>query len=181
MLYTGSGNLPNHIYCWVESYFVRKNTKPGTFEPCIWFALRAKAEQSWMCHVMLECGAVYRDLPPHALAFHEAAEKNWDLKDTALWDCYSDQFSIIRYDYLNARRVEIRRTGLQGRYLFTAIPMYDSYTTEPSQSKEFMFVQLDNGRLTIMPTNELRFFDKSWTEGDWPKDIKLNSNVWRVE
>jgi hypothetical protein len=59
--------------------------------------------------------------------------------------------------------------------------MYDSYTTEPSQSKEFMFIQLDNGRLTIVPTNELRFFDKSWTDGDWPKNIKLNSNVWRVE
>ena len=181
MLYTGSGSLPNHIYCWVESYFVRKDTKRGIFEPCIWFALRAKAEQSWMCHVMLECGAVYRDLPPHAISFSETPEKDWNLKDTALWDCYSDQFSIIRYDYLNGRRAEIRKTGLFGRYLFTAIPMYDSYTTEPSQSKEFMFIQLDNGRLIIMPTNELRFFDNSWTEGDWPKDIKLNSNIWRIE
>ncbi len=54
-------------------------------------------------------------------------------------------------------------------------------TFYPSQSKEFMFIQLDNGRLTIMPTNELRFHDKSYTEGDWPKDLKLNDSTWRVE
>jgi hypothetical protein len=59
--------------------------------------------------------------------------------------------------------------------------MNDGYTQDPSQSKEFMFIQLDNGRLCIMPTNELRFHDKSYTEGDWPTNIKLNTNVWRVE
>jgi hypothetical protein len=52
---------------------------------------------------------------------------------------------------------------------------------EPSQSKEFMFIQLENGRLSIMPTNELRFHDKSYTEGDWPTNIKLNTKSWRVE
>jgi hypothetical protein len=44
-----------------------------------------------------------------------------------------------------------------------------------------MFIELDNGRLTIMPTNELRFHDKSYTEGDWPTDIKLSDTVYRVE
>jgi hypothetical protein len=130
---------------------------------------------------MLECGAVWRGVPPHALAFSETPEKDWFLKDTQIWDCYGDQFSVVKYDYLSIQRAEIRRSGLLGWYLFTVVPMNDGYTQDPSQSKEFMFVQLDNGRLTIMPTNELRFHDKSYTEGDWPKDIKLNKSVWRVE
>jgi hypothetical protein len=182
MLYTGSGNIPNHIYCWVDSSFVRKETKPHTFEPCIWFAIHSKPGHAWGCHIMLECGAVYRGIPPHALAFKtDGLEKNWSLHDSQIWDCYGDQFSVISYNYLHIQRAETRINKLFGRYLFTVIPMYDGYTQHPSQSKEFMFIQLDNGRLTILPTNELRFHDISYTEGDWPKDIKLNNNIWRVE
>ena len=181
MLYTGSGNLPHHIYCWVDSSFIRKDVKPNTYEPCVWFALHAKAGHSWGCHVMLECGAVWRGVPPHALAFSPNPEKTWHLEDTQIWDCYGDQFSVLIYSYLHSQQAEIRRNGLFGRYLFTVVPMNDGYSQHPSQSKEFMFIELDNGRLTIMPTNELRFHDKSYTEGDWPKDIKLNTNTWRVE
>ncbi|NBO70784.1 MAG: hypothetical protein EBU66_10275 [Bacteroidetes bacterium] len=181
MLYTGSGNIPHHIYCWVDSSFVRKYAPKYTFEPCIWFGLHSKPGHSWGCHIMLECGAVYRGVPPHALAFDVAPDPMWSLLDSQIWDCYGDQFSVVRYDYLNGQRAEIRSNGLFGRYLFTAIPMNDGFTMEPTQSKEFMFIELDNGRLCIMPTNELRFHDKSFTEGDWPTNIKLNTTSWRVE
>lgn len=181
MLYTGSGNIPHHIYCWVESYFIRKDVKPNVFEPCIWFGLHSKPGHAWGCHVMLECGAIYRGVPPHALAFNTIPDQNWKLYDSQIWDCYGDQFSVIKYDYLCNQRIEIKHNNLLGRYLFTAIPMNDSYTEHPSQSKEFMFIQLDNGRLAIMPTNEMRVHDKSYTEGDWPINMKLNTNTWRVE
>jgi len=181
MLYTGSGNIPHHIYCYVDSSFIRKNAKPNTFESCIWFALHAKAGHSWGCHVMLECGAVYRGVPPHAIAFSENPEPEWSLLDCQIWDCYGDQFSVVKYDYLNGQRAEVKNGNHMGRYLFTVVPMYDGFTQDPSQSKEFMFLQLDNGRLSIMPTNEMRFHDKSYTEGDWPKDLKLNTSIWRVE
>ena len=181
MLYTGSGNIPHHIYCWVDSSFIRTDVKPYTFEPCIWFALHSRTGQAWGCHVMLECGAFYRGIPPHALAFHQQPERQWLLENAQLWDCYGDQFSVVAYNYLHSQRTETRINNLFGRYLFTVIPMYDGFTQDPSQSKEFMFIQLDNGRLTILPTNELRFHDKSYTNGEWPKNIKLNNNTWRVE
>jgi hypothetical protein len=130
---------------------------------------------------MLECGAVWRGVPPHALAFSAEPKPIWSLEDSQVWDCYGDQFSVIKYDYLNSQTAEIRKTKEFGMYLFTAIPMNDGYTMHPSQSKEFMFIELDNGRLCIMPTNELRFHDKSYTEGDWPTNIKLNTTSWRVE
>jgi hypothetical protein len=130
---------------------------------------------------MLECGAVWRGVPPHALAFSPEPKPIWSLEDSQIWDCYGDQFSVIKYDYLNNQTAEIRRSGEFGMYLFTAVPMNDGYTMDPSQSKEFMFIELDNGRLCIMPTNELRFHDKSYTEGDWPTNIKLNTTSWRVE
>jgi len=181
MLYTGSGNIPTHIYCLVDSSFIRKDVSKGVFEPCVWFALHSKPGHAWGCHMMLECGAVYRGVPPHALSFSRMPELAWGLKDSQIWDCYGDQFSVIRYTYLDGQRAELRKSGLFGRYLFTVVPMNDGFTMEASQSKEFMFIQLDNGRLSIMPTNEVRFHDKSYTAGDWPDNIKLNSNIWRVE
>ena len=102
MLYTGSGNIPHHIYCWVDSSFIRKDVKPNTYEPCVWFALHAKAGHSWGCHVMLECGAVWRGVPPHALAFSANPEKTWHLEDTQIWDCYGD----IRIYIANKQKFE---------------------------------------------------------------------------
>jgi hypothetical protein len=37
------------------------------------------------------------------------------------------------------------------------------------QDKEFIFVQLDNGRLTIQPTNKVAFIDPSFILPDLPK------------
>jgi len=182
MLYTGSGSIPQHVYCWVDSSFIRKDVKPNTFEPCIWFGLHSKTSRAWGLHVMLECGAVYRGVPPHSIAFNQKPEKNWSLLQSQMWDCYGDQFSVTKYTYLTGLRVELRRhNNAMGRYMFTAIPMNDGFTAEPTQSKEFMFIELDNGRLTIQPTNELRFHEKSYTEGGWPTDLKLTNTVWRVE
>ena len=64
-MYTGSGSLPHHVYCLVD----RAHTRGGLegFEPCVWFGLRSYPARAWGCHVMLECGAVVRDLPLHAL------------------------------------------------------------------------------------------------------------------
>jgi hypothetical protein len=71
--------------------------------------------------------------------------------------------------------------GLFGRYLFTAVPVDDAFTANPEQSKEFSFIELDNGRLTVLPTNMFRIHDKSFTEGAWPKDLKVSNKIWRVE
>lgn len=175
-MYSGSGNLPYHIYCYVDSGFVRRDAYG--FEPCVWFALQSHPGRAWGCHVLLECGAVYRGLPPHALAFNTAPAP-WSLADAQMWDCYGSRFSTIEYDFLGALPIKTR-SGARGRYLFTAIPLEDGYTEEPSQAKEFMFCEMNNGRLTILPTNMILFEDDSFTETAWPTNISLSSTKWRV-
>jgi hypothetical protein len=130
---------------------------------------------------MLECGAVWRGVPPHRLAFSQQPAEEWSLLDSQIWDCYGDQFSLVEYSYLKNQRAEIKGSGLMGHYMITAVPMHDGFTQDPSQSKEFMFIKLDTGRLCIMPTNKLRFHDASYTRGDWPTNIQLNTTVWHVE
>lgn len=175
MIYSGSGDLPHHLYVHVDSSFIRTTTG---FEPAVWFGLASKPGEMWGCHVMLECGAVYRNVPPHAIAF-KPDPCPWEPTAAQLWDCYGPQFSTHEYAYLKGLDAQTK-THL-GRYLFTAIPLFDGYTRAPDQSKEFMFLALDNGRLTIQPTDKVLFHDKSFTEPDWPMNIKRQTDTYSCE
>ena len=179
MLYTGAGPLLRHTYCYVE---------PNTFgndkwERVAWFGLVSHPGRTWGCHVMLECGAVYRNVPLHRLS-HEPNEVVWTTSDAQTWDCYGHQFSLVEYPFLESVPVITKlrsKIELKGRYMFTAIPMFDGFSLEPEQSKEFYFIKLDNGRFTAQPTNHILAHDKSFvTEVSWPK-LKRQTEVYSVD
>lgn len=176
-----SKSLPVHQYLFVDRSFIRKNGVG--YEPAVWFAVNSQPSRAWGCHVMLECGAIYRGLPAHALHFYQGDDE-WTIEQSQLWDCYGSEFQLIEYDYLRELkcRVLVQKEEYSGTYLFTAVPLNDPYTRDPSQSKEFMFIQTDQGRLTIQPTNRVMFVDKSFTVNQgWPCDLKTSDLVWSCE
>jgi len=170
-------SLPFHKYIWVDSSFIRTD---GTgFEPAVWFGLVSQYGRAWGLNVLLECGAIYRSLPPHAIAFNKTPEP-WTINESQMWDCYSDKFSLHEYSYLREARVKTKTE--KGIYLFTATFIDDSFTRVPEQQKEFSFIELENGRLTIQPTNKTLFEDKSFTvDSGAPKDRVTQSKVWSCE
>lgn len=182
-MFCGSGQLPKHLYVWVESRYIQKN--PATpFVRAVWFSLVSFPGRAWGITVMLESGAVYRNLPPHAIAFEEDAIP-WEIEDAQKWDCYGEQFSTIEYKYLSGLDC-LCKIGqdklLTGSYLFTAIPLGDAFSAVPEQNKEFMFIRLDNNRLTIQPTDRIVFQEKSFTEGlAFPCGLKRNTTVYSCE
>ena len=180
-LCTGSGSLPQHVYCHVEKMFVRTGSPDG-LEPCVWFGLRAVAGRAWGCHVMLDCGAVVRDLPLHALA--QPCADPWTLEQAQHWDCYGNEFSLVGYTYLSGLEARVKCGSAEhlGEYLFTACPIGDGFSAEPEQSKEFMFLALRNGRFAAQPTNRVLFIERSFTtDTGWPTDIQRQSEVWSCE
>lgn len=176
---SSSGSLPRHYYVWVDSSFLRPNGEG--FEPAVWFGLHSHPGRAWGCHVLLECGAFYRGLPPHSIAFSpEPDQRHWTLKQAQVWDCYGRDFSLLVYDYLDGLRVTVKGGGT-GEYLFTAAPQGDAFTQHPSQSKEFMFIRTTGDRLTIVPTNNLLFEERSFTvDQGWPH-LKRSEEVWSCE
>jgi hypothetical protein len=133
---------------------------------------------------MLECGAVVRDIPLHALAQHAAEVGPWTIEQSQQWDCYGDQFSLVRYTYLSGLEARAKCASAEhlGEYLFTACPLNDGFSAEPEQSKEFMFLALRNGRFTAQPTNRVLFIERSFTDSTgWPADIQRQSEVWSCE
>jgi hypothetical protein len=176
-----SASLPHHQYCYVDRWYTRGGA--GT-EPAVWFAVRAHYGRAWQIHVMLECGAFYRDLPPHALSFDRDLAP-WTIDQAQLWNVYSTKFTLIRYDFLVGLDCicSVRGEKLDGTYLFTAVPEGDGYSEQPEQSKEFMFVKLENGRLTILPTNKIIFKEPSFTRSPsfgGAQGLLLNKEVWQV-
>ena len=170
-------SLPHHKYVWVESSFIRTNGVG--FEPAVWFGLVSQYGRAWGLNVMLECGAVYRSLPPHAVAFRKDPEP-WTVTDAQMWDCYADKFQLHEYTYLREARVKTKHHD--GTYLFTAAFIEDAFTRTPEQGKEFSFIELENGRLTIQPTNRTLFEDKSFTvDMGVPKDLMTQTRTWSCE
>lgn len=179
MVHSLVGPLPRHLYCWADQAFFRKD-KRG-FEPVIWFGLVSFPSRAWGCTVMTEEGAVYRNLPPHAIAFRKDPTPGWSLDHAQRWDCYGTDFAVLEYPTLAELHCRVRTCGLvfPGSYLFTVAPVGDAYSNSPEQAKEFTFVELTNGRLAIMPTNNVLFTDASFTRHQcpWPVDLKRQTET----
>jgi hypothetical protein len=135
---------------------------------------------------MLECGAIYRNVPSHAIAFSEEPYcRTWAANEAQTWDCYGERFTTIEYKYLAGLDCKAKCGGieLEGSYLFTAAPIGDGFSAYPDQAKEFCFIQLDNGRLTIQPTNHVVFRERSFTDYEFvfPSGLKRQTEVWSAE
>lgn len=175
-MYHTSGNLPKHQYVYVDLAYISE--QEGCI-PAVWFGICSIPGRMWGCHVLLENGAVYRSVPPHAISFNKDFSP-WSCTDAQLWDCYSSEFSVIEYMYLSNLRCTVLPESVNGRYIFTAIPFGEGFSEYPEQSKEFYFIMLDNGRLTIQPTNRVIFTDLSFTvKGDLK--LKVSTKVYRCE
>ena len=74
--------------------------------------------------------------------------------------------------------VKINNKIYYGEYLFSATHIDDGWSNTPEQDKEFFFIKLDNGRLTIQPTNRIAFIDKSFIESSNIPHLKLNEKVY---
>jgi len=179
-LFTGSGSLPQHQYVMVEPNVLGDHD----WLNAVWFGLTAYPGRAWGCHLLLECGAIYRNVPVHQLA-SKKTEIKWTPQDAQMWDCYGRSFSCHVYDYLAPLRITAKlpdRSEHQGNYLFTCIPIGDAFTASVEQSKEFTFCALDNGRFTAQPTNKLLFEEKSFTTKiEWPKYLRRQTEMWRCE
>lgn len=179
-IYSHAGSLPSHRYVWIEPNAI------GTHDwmRAVWFGLTSYPGRAWGCHVLLECGAVYRNVPLHRVA-HRKTEEPWRPQDAQTWDAYGWQFSAIEYLYLASNNVLVKlrdKREIRGEYWFTIVPVADAFSAAPEQSKEFYFCALDNGRITAQPTNHVLVEDRSFTDKlEWPKFLTRQTDWFSSE
>lgn len=160
-------SLPRHQYCYVERSYIARDGELNGLEPCTWFGLTSVPGRAWGLSLLLECGALYSAIPPHAIVFGDqvAAAINhsqlqlapWTIYEAQVWDCFGYDFAVHEYEHLQGRDVEVKIAGIQelvdGEYLFTAQHYGDAYSRTPEQAKQYHFVRLENGRLATVPAN----------------------------
>ena len=133
---------------------------------------------------MLESGAIYRNVPAHAIAFSEFPVL-WAADEAQTWDCYGEKFATIEYTYLAGLdcKAKCKDEEFEGSYLFTAAPIGDGFSAYPEQAKEFCFIKLDNGRLTVQPTNHVVFRERSFTDNklEFPSGLRRQDEIWSAE
>jgi len=182
MRYTKIGPVPTHRYIWVDSAYTHE--EPCGLVEAMWVGLTSIPARVWGINVILrDGGALYRNIPPHAVSFHAGPSQEWNISDAQLWDCYSYHFAVLQNPILRGMEVSVRlKSGViaHGEYLFSTTHMDDGWSDAPEQDKEFIFVKLDSGRLTIQPTNRVRFIDASFILPNLPK-LKLQETTYSCE
>ena len=192
MIHSLVGPLPRHLYVYVDTEFTHQEIQASRFIPAVWFGLTSTPGRVFGCTVMLESGAVYRSLPPHALAFSpdiddSLTEEPWGAQDAQTWDCYGTDFSVVEYPYLAGLRCLVKAGDeeLPGQHLFSVAPIGDGFSQVPEQAKEFHFLRLDApfDRLTIQPTDRIVYEERSFTVGPlaFPHGLARQTEVYSCE
>ena len=179
------GALPAHQYVWVDRRYC---AHPGTpaWLPAVWFGVVAYPGRAWGCTVLLESGAMYRNVPLQALATRPQPDEPWTCADAQQWNCYGYEFVAHAYPYLEGLCGQVRagQAVYTGRYICSLAPVGDGFSAVPEQAKEFTVMALDNGRLTAQPTDRVLWADRSFTrnpEGVWPTDLRRQTERYSAE
>jgi hypothetical protein len=159
---------------WVDTAVTHR--EPQGFLPAVWFGLVSFPGRMWGCNVLFENGAIYRNVPVHALASSaEPACVDWTAQEGQQWDCYGQGWSAVRYDYLRSLRCQVKAkdSSHPGSYLFTVAPIGDAFSEAPDQSKEY----------TVQPTDRIIFEERSFTRHnwEWPTAFKRQTEIYSCE
>lgn len=152
----------------------------------VWFGLSAIPGRAWGCIVMLKCGAIYRNLPLHALAYGDQPVADWGIAEAQRWDSFGWDFTTTEFDYLRGLDCRVwiasRKVWEIGSYLFTADFYGDGYSMCPSQTKSHHFIALENGRFTCVPGNNVLWSEASFTNpNEKPTWLRTQATVWHGE
>lgn len=185
MISSSTGNIPGGYRSVLVDSAYTHGTHVGMLD-ANWFAIEAMPGRCYGATVLLllpEGGAVYRDLPLHAL-MHDlrGMSTDWTAEDAQTWDCYSHHFVCLVYQYLDGLRCKVRtaRGDLYGYFWFALKPCLDQFSADPAQAKTFFLIALDNGRFTLQPTNHVLLEERSHTEllgPPWPSSLKRKTEI----
>lgn len=174
-------NLPTHHYGYVAKSFLTGGAEEGV-EPAIWFGLTIEPTQAPLLTTLLECGAIYRQLPPSAWSFTQEP-KPWTLEQSTRYNSLGREGVVIEYTTLRDLRTQVIPEKWVGSYLFSLEFYGDAYSRCPEQSKTFHALRLENARLTFQPGHRVLFYDPSFTrEARMPPTwLRRQRETWTVD
>ena len=168
-----NSNIPSFKALVKKKYFT-KNSEDTEYYNVYVFGVQSCSGQILTFHVMTDNGMLRSRVPLSEIYIKEPTN---DIPDhfKQLWDCFSENVSIIEYDFLVYHKAQVvLRDGSKvwATYLFT-IDWYDNpYSNEPSDYKCGHVLKSDDGYLLCQPNNRIYWRDSNWITKELPEDLK---------
>ena len=167
-------NIPSFKGFIRKSYMTKNQEDSEIFIAVYCFGIQSNAGTILTFHVMTDDGMV-RSRVPLSEIYTKIPTNDIPFNYKQLWDCFSNNVSVIEYQFLAYHRAQIvLRDGSKvwGTYMFTVDWFDNPYSDEPSDYKCGHIFESDEGYLLCQPNNRLFWKDSNWVTKKVPEDLK---------
>jgi hypothetical protein len=157
-----------------KSYFTKNHKDSNEFYNVYVFGLQSCSGKILTFHVMVDNGMV-RSRVPISEIYTKIPTNDIPFNFKQLWDCFSENVSVIEYSFLSYHRAQIvLRDGSKvwATYLMTVDWFNNPYSDEPSDYKCGHILIADDGYLLCQPNNRIYWKDSNWVTKPLPEDLK---------
>jgi hypothetical protein len=169
-----NSNIPSFKALVKKSYFTKNQADEKEFYNVYVFGIQSCSGKILTFHVMTDTGMLRSRVPLSEIYFKEP-ENDIPNIFKQLWDCFSENVSVIEYDFLSYHKAQIvlrDGTKVWGTYLFT-VDWYDNpYSNEASDYKCGHIFRADDGYLLCQPNNRIFWRDSNWITKEMPENLK---------
>jgi hypothetical protein len=169
-----NANIPSFKALVRKSYFTKNQKDYNEFYNVYVFAIQSCAGTILTFHVMVDNGMV-RSRVPISEIYTKIPINDIPFNFKQLWDCFSENVSVIEYNFLAYHRAQIvlrDNSKVWGTYMFTIDWFNNPYSDEPTDYKCGHIFELDEGYLMCMPNNRIFWKDSNWVTKKLPDDLK---------
>ena len=174
--------------CYVRlSHFTKKIEHYDTFHNIYLFGVQSISGKILTFHGMTDYGMLRSRIPIDQIFFTDNSTKDVPAHFKQLWDCFSENVTVIRYDFLKDKRCQVvLRDGSKvwATYWFTVDWYNNGYSDEPSDYKCGHVLVADDGYILCQPNNRIFWKDSNWITKDFPippSEIKVDTFLQSVE
>jgi hypothetical protein len=181
-----NSNIPSFKAFVRKSYITKNEFDADEFYNVYVFALQSCAGKIVTFHVITDSGML-RSRVPLSEIYTKMPTKDIPYNYKQLWDCFSENVSVIEYDFLAFHRCQVvlrDSTKVWATYIFTIDWYNNPYSDEPSDYKCGHILESDDGYLLCMPNNRIFWKDSNWVTKQLPDDLKqfkVDTNLDSVE
>jgi hypothetical protein len=169
-----NANIP-HFKALVKRSYFTQNPEDKEFDNVYVFAIQSVAGKILTFHIMTDYGML-RSRVPISEIYMKEPDSDIPFHFKQLWDCFSENVSVIHYDFLSEHRCQVilkDSTLVWANYLFTVDWYNNPYSDEPSDYKAGHILVGEDGYLLCMPNNRIYWKDSNWITKKFPINPKL--------
>ena len=165
----------NSFKCYIRvEHLTKDDQHKDEYHEAYAFGIQSITGKILTFHIMTSYGMLRSRVPISELFIKKPSE---DIPShyKQLWDCFSENVTVTKFDYLNEKRCQVvLKDGnkVWATYMFTIDWFNNPYSDEPSDYKCGHILVADDGYLLCQPNNRIYWKDSNWVTQEFPLDVK---------